>query len=261
VISAEALDAGFHGFYNLVALGNVGVINSAPGRPGADPRVRRAMFHAIKPEVIYQRAFPGAGALASNEIFPKFSGWHTGTAPLGYDPEKARALLKQARADGYDGQVSWLDGQDPASRTTSLAVKAMLENVGFDVQLDLVRSIADQTAKVAVSKSYDVAGWGMSWREAGPFGRIYATLHTKGNARYGMAGSPAMSGLIEELQGAGTVEQERAVMGRIQQQWNQDVPALIFGPQPELVAWQPDVQGVVGTVNSMVLLHDAWIAR
>ncbi|MFI0355346.1 ABC transporter substrate-binding protein [Actinomadura sp. 9N407] len=261
VLAQEALDAGYHGFYNLVALGNVGVINSAPGRPGADPRVRKAMFHAIKPEVIYQRAFPGASGLASNEIFPKFSGWHTGVKPLAYDPEKARALLKQAKAGGYDGKVSWLDGQDPASRTTSLAVKAMLENVGFDVQLDLVRSIADQTAKVAINKSYDISGWGMSWREAGPFGRMYATLHSKGNARYGMADTPKMSALIEELQSAGAVEQEREVMGRIQQQWNEDVPALIFGPQPELVAWQKNVQGVIGTVNAMVLLNDAWIAK
>ncbi|MEW2352180.1 ABC transporter substrate-binding protein [Spirillospora sp. NPDC029432] len=261
VITQEALDAGYHGFYNLVALGNVGVINSAPGRPGADARVRKAMFHAIKPEVIYQRAYPGTSSLASNEVFPKFSTWHTGAPALAYDPEKARRLLKEAKADGYDGKVSWLDGQDPASRTTALAVKAMLENVGFDVELDLVRSIADQTAKVAVRKSYDISGWGMSWREAGPFGRMYATLHTKGNARFGMPASPEMSGLIEELQSAETPEAERAVMGRIQQRWNEDVPALVFGPQPELLAWQKEVRGVIGSVNSMVLLDDAWIAR
>jgi peptide/nickel transport system substrate-binding protein len=76
-----------------------------------------------------------------------------------------------------------------------------------------------------------------------------------------MAATPQMSGLIEQLQSAGTVEQERAVMGRLQAQWNQDVPALVFGPQPELLAWQPNVRGVAGTVNSMVLLDDAWIAR
>lgn len=261
VIAQEALDGGLHGFYNLVALGNIGVINSTPGRPGADPRVRKAMFHAIKPEVIYQRAYPGTTRLASTEIFPEFSTWHTGTPPLAYDPARARRLLKEARADGYDGKISWLDGQDPASRTTSLAVKAMLENVGFDVKLDLVRSVADQTAKVAVRKSYDIAGWAMSWREAGPYGRIFATLHTKGTSRYGMPTSPEMSALIEQLQGAESPERQRAVMGRIQQRWNEDVPALIFGPQPELLAWRPEVRGVVGTVNSMVLLHDAWIAR
>ncbi|TDC86896.1 ABC transporter substrate-binding protein [Actinomadura sp. 7K507] len=256
----DALKAGHHGYLSMVALGNAAVINALPGHPGADPRVRKAMHHAIHPEAIYQRAYPGTG-LASNALFPDFSVWHTDAKPLPYDPGKARRLLREAKADGFDGKVSWLDSQDPASRTTALAGKAMLENVGFDVELDLVRSVSDQITKVAVRKSYDVAGWALSWREAGPFARMYATLHAEGNLTVGMATTPAMSALIEELRGAETTEDQRAVMGRIQQQWNQDVPALVLGPQPELVAWPDTVHGVVGTVNSMVLLDDAWIAQ
>jgi peptide/nickel transport system substrate-binding protein len=90
---------------------------------------------------------------------------------------------------------------------------------------------------------------------------MYATLHAKGNLTVGMATTPKMSALIEELRSAGTQEEQRAVMGRVQAQWNEDVPALVFGPQPELVAWTDDVHGVVGTVNSMVLLDDAWLAK
>lgn len=260
VVVQKALKDGKHGYLSMVALGNVAVINATPGHPGADPRVRKAMHYAMQPEVIYRRAYPGTG-LASNALFPEFSVWHTGVKPLPYDPDKARELLKQAKADGYDGKVTWLDAQDPASRTTALAAKAMLENVGFDVELDLVRSIADQITKVSVRKSYDVSGWGISWREAGPFGRMYATLHGKGNLTVGMPTTPKMSALIEELRGAGSLEDQRAVMGRVQEQWNEDVPALVFGPQPELVAWTDDVHGVVGTVNSMVLLDDAWLAK
>ncbi|MEV5824573.1 ABC transporter substrate-binding protein [Spirillospora sp. NPDC052242] len=260
VIVRDALEAGHSGFLNMVALGNVAVINATPGHPGADPRVRRAMHLALQPEVIYRRAYPGTG-LASNALFPGFSRWHTGVEPLPYDPDRARELLAAAKADGYDGKVTWLDAQDPASRTTALAAKAMLESVGFDVELDLVRSIADQITKVSVKKTYDVSGWGISWREAGPFARMYATLHAEGNLTVGMATTPEMSALIEDLRGADGEEAQRAVMGRIQEQWNRDVPALVFGPQPELIAWPDRVRGVTGTVNSMVLLDDAWLAR
>ena len=256
----KALKAGHHGYLSMVALGNAAVINALPGHPGADPRVRKAMHYALQPEVVYRRAYPGTG-LASNAVFPEFSVWHTDSEPLPYDPGKARRLLREAKADGYDGKVSWLDSQDPASRTTALAAKAMLENVGFDVELDLVRSVADQITRVSVRKSYDVAGWALSWREAGPFARMYATLHSEGNLTVGMPTSPQMSALIEELRGAGTTGEQKAVMGRIQQQWNEDVPALVLGPQPELFAWPDTVHGVVGTSNSMVLLDDAWLAR
>ncbi|WP_246342940.1 ABC transporter substrate-binding protein [Actinomadura verrucosospora] len=256
----KALKAGEHGFLSMVSLGNVAVINATAGHPGADPRVRRAMAYAIKPEVIYERAYPGTG-LASSALFPESSALHTAAAPLPYDPGKARELLKQAKADGYDGKVTYLDAQDPASRTTALAIKAMLENAGFKVELDLVRSVADQTSKVAVRRDYDVSGWGISWRDSGPFGRMYATLHAKGNLTVGMATTPEMSGLIEELRGAATLDQQRGVTARVQRQWNEDVPALVFGPQPELVAWPETVHGVAGTTNSMVLLGDAWISK
>ncbi|MEV0969225.1 ABC transporter substrate-binding protein [Microtetraspora glauca] len=255
----KALGDGFHGYMNLVALGNVGVINASEGRPGADPRVRQALFHAIKPEVIYQRSYNGAG-VASNEVFPDFSRWHTDNASLAYDPDKARELLKQAKADGFDGKITYLGRQDPSARATALAIKSMLESVGFQVELDLVRAVADQITKVAVNKDYDVAGWGISWREAGPYGRMFATLHSKGNLSVGMHTGPEMDALIDEFQVAETEDEQRAIMGRIQKQWNTDVPALVYGPTPEFLAWQKNVHGVEDSVNSMILLDDAWIA-
>lgn len=260
LVVQKALDAGYHGFMNMVALGNVAVINAAKGRPGADARVRQAMFHAINPDVIYQRAYSGV-LQGSSEIFPSFSRWHTGTKPLAYDPDKAKQLLEQAKADGFDGKIKYLDAQDPASQATALAIKAMLESVGFQVELDLVRTPTDQITRVAAKRDYDMSGWGLSWREAGPYGRMFTTLHSEGNATVGMATTPEMDALIEEFQGAATPEEQRAVMARIQEQWNKDVPALVFGPMPEFVAWPKTVHGVEGTVNSMILLDDAWIGQ
>ncbi|WP_199522349.1 ABC transporter substrate-binding protein [Geodermatophilus marinus] len=254
----EALSAGTSGFLNLVALGNVAVINASEGRPGADPRVRQAMFQAVNPELVMQRAFEGAG-IASNAIFPEYSRWHTGVDPLPYDPEAARALLEAAKADGFDGRITHLDGSDPASRATALAVQASLEAVGFEVETELLPTVADQIARVAVNRDYDVAGWGISWREAGPYGRMYATLHEEGNLTVGMPTTPEMSALITEFQGAGTEEEQREIMGRIQEQWNTDVPALVFAPTPEFLVWSDAVHGAEGTVNSMILLDDAWL--
>ncbi|WP_211434991.1 ABC transporter substrate-binding protein [Blastococcus sp. DSM 46786] len=254
----QALDEGTSGFLNLVALGSVAVINADEGRPGADPRVRQAMFQAIDPELVVQRAYGGAG-IASTAVFPEYSRWHTDVEPLPHDPEAARALVEEAKADGFDGRITYLDAQDPASRATALAVKASLEAVGFEVETDLVPTVADQVNRVAVNRNYDVAGWGISWREAGPYGRMYATLHEEGNLTVGMPTSPEMSALINEFQGAGTEDEQSEIMGRIQEQWNIDVPALVYGPTPEFLMWSDDLHGVEDTVNSMVLLDDAWL--
>jgi peptide/nickel transport system substrate-binding protein len=109
-------------------------------------------------------------------------------------------------------------------------VRASLEAVGFEVQTDLVPTVADQLARVAVNRDHDVAGWGISWREAGPYGRMHATLHDGRNLTVGMPTTPEMSALIDEFQGAATEEEQRGVMGRVRERWNTDVPALVHGP-------------------------------
>ena len=255
----ERLTAGSSGFLNMVALGSVAAINASEGRPGSDPRVRKAMQMAIDPNVIQERTFDGAG-VASSAIFPEYSRWHTDVAPLPHDPDQARALLDQAKAEGYDGKIVYSDGQDPASRQAALAVKASLEAVGFTVELDLLRSVADQTRKAQADQDYDVIGWGISWREAGPFARMFTTLHSEGNSTVGMATSPEMDALFAEFQTAASEQQQHEIMGRIQQQWNELVPALVYGPIPELVTWSDTVHGIEGSSNSLVLLDDAWVA-
>lgn len=254
----QALDAGHSGFLNMVALGNVAVINATEGRPGADPRVRKAMHHAIDPDLVRERAFEGAG-VASNAIFPEFSQWHTDTDPLPYDPEQAEKLLAEAKADGFDGTIRYADGQDPASRATALTVKSSLEAVGFEVELDLTRATADHISKIAIEQDYDVAGWGISWREAGPYDRMFATLHSAGNLSVGMPTSSEMDALFDEFRQAETMQEQRAIMSQIQEQWNKDLPALVFGPTAEFIVWSDAVHGVVDNTNSMILLGQAWL--
>lgn len=99
----QAVQAKSSGYLNMVALGNVATINAGKGRPGADPRVRKAMFMAIDPKLVTARAFNGAG-VASNEIFPDYSIWHTDAKPLPHDLEQAKRLLAEVKADGFEAR-------------------------------------------------------------------------------------------------------------------------------------------------------------
>jgi peptide/nickel transport system substrate-binding protein len=256
----EVLGQDTPGFLSMVALANVAVVNASKGRAGEDPRVRQAMALAIDPELIFQRAYGGAG-LASNEIFPDYSTWHSGADALEVDPEKARELVAEAKADGFDGKVKYVDGADKASRATAVAVEASLEAVGFEVDVHLARSVQEQIVTVAVERDYDLAGWGISWREAGPFGRMFATLHSKGNLTVGMPTGAGFDELFAEFQAAATPEEQRDVIARIQEEWNEQVPAVVFGPMPEFMAFGPQLRGVTDTTNSMVLLDDAWLTE
>ncbi|MDF1604682.1 ABC transporter substrate-binding protein [Nocardioides sp. YIM 152315] len=252
------LDDETGGYLNLLAGGNVALINAEEGRPGADPRVRQAMALAIDPAAINERAFQGHG-LAGSTLFLDYSRWHTTTTGPDHDPDRAEALLEEAKADGYDGTVHYVDGSDPASRAVALTVKASLEAVGFTVDLDLKRSVADQITAVAVNRDYDVTGWGLNLREGDPFSPLYAALDSSSSSTFGMATSPELDGLLSELMAAPDADAQLDVMDRIQQQLDTQVPILTWGPIAELNAWRPGVHGVVGTISSMVLFSKAWV--
>jgi peptide/nickel transport system substrate-binding protein len=248
------------GYVNMVAAANVALINATEGRPGSDIRVRQAMSLAIDPELINQRAFEGAG-LYGDQLFGDYSLWHTDTDGPEHDPEKAKELVEAAKADGWDGNIEYIDATDAASNATSQAVKASLEAVGMSVKLRPMRTITEQISAIVIDRDYDVAAWGLNYREADPFSKMFATMHSAGTQVYGMHTSAEMDGMLEEFQSTPDREDQIQVMDRIQQEYNDSVPFLNWGPFSEYIVWGKDVHGVTGTANSMVRLADAWIAQ
>jgi peptide/nickel transport system substrate-binding protein len=249
-----ALEEGSSGYVNLTNAGSAAVINAQKGHPGADPRVRKALHLAVDSEIFRARVFAGKG-IVSKDLFSDASVWNTGVTSLPYDPDEARKLLDEAKADGYDGKI-----RVSGSSEVLLTLTSLFEAVGFEVEGEEVKNPADQIKAVAIDRDYDVASWGLSIREAGPFGRMYALFGSEGNLTVGMHTGPEMDGLLSELQAAATLEEQKEVLGRIQEQWNEDVPALLFNPAVEMVAWKDELHGVVDTAASIVLLQDAWLS-
>lgn len=254
----DILDEDLNGYANTTPASNAALINAAEDRPGHDRRVRKAMQLAVQPQVLMDRAFDGKGE-GTSAIFPEHSRWESETGGLPHDPERAKELVEEAKADGFDGTIDYVGASDPGGRDTAMTAKAQLEAVGFEVNVDLMRTIADQIERIGVEQDYDVGKWGLSFREADPFTKMFATMHSEGNQVYSMHTSDEMDSLIEEFQAAADFEDQHEIMDRIQQQVNEDVPYLTWGPFVEVTAWDSDVQGVVGGSNSMLMFDQAWV--
>ncbi|MBM0127596.1 ABC transporter substrate-binding protein [Pimelobacter simplex] len=253
------LGEGVRGYSNLVAISDTALINASEGRPGADPRVRRALQLAIDPEIVRNRVYDGHG-YSSPRIFPEYSRWYTPDVKvLEPDTNEAKKLLEAAKADGYDGKITYLDSNTSASRDTGQVIKAVLESVGFKVEIELVQTIADLVSRMAVERDYDLAGWGLNYREADPYSKMFATLHSTGTQTYGMATSPEMDAALEKLQGAPDDATAREALGEIQQAYNDTVPFLTWMPFAEVSFWADNVHGIKGASNSMILFDQAWV--
>lgn len=257
--AAAILGLGGGHYVNITSANNVALINAGAGHPGADVRVRQALQAATDPGFMMRKAY-GATATGSSDLFPENTRWASDVSGPEYDQERAKKLLKEAMADGYDGKIRYLESSEPSSRDSALAVKAQLEAVGFAVELDLVDNVVTQFTKVAIDGDYDVAAWGLVYREADPYPKMFATLHSEGNQVYGTHTDPEMDALIEQLLDPADVDGTRKVMAQIQERWNTDVPFLNWGAYADVNAWSSSVHGVLGASNSMVQLGNAWIS-
>ena len=114
------------------------ILNAKEG-PFADKRVRQAANYAINKEAIVNDVLEGTATVAAGPTPPAFAwAYNEELEPYPYDPEKAKALIAEAGADGAELTFYVTEGGsgmlDPVPMGT--AIQADLQAVGFDVKIE-----------------------------------------------------------------------------------------------------------------------------
>ncbi|ROO60807.1 peptide/nickel transport system substrate-binding protein [Micromonospora sp. Llam0] len=226
--------------------------------PTADKRVRQAVAAAIDLETLKQRVYGGAGFMSS-ALISEDSRWYDGVEGPAYDIERARDLVEQAKADGWDGRirVSCHTGLP----TWGTAVQGMLEAAGMQVDLTDQQEIAANTSAVIVRKDFDLACFGSSISDAEPFFALNrdfnSTYVTTGGGNFSGYVNPTVDEAIAAGRGAGSEAEVKAAISTIARAYAEDVPFLALTAQPEVVLISDEVGDVLQSVNTVVLLGRA----
>ncbi|MGV6846771.1 MAG: ABC transporter substrate-binding protein, partial [Marinibacterium sp.] len=114
------------------------ILNAKDG-PMADKRVRQAANYAINKEAIVNDVLEGTAEVAAGPTPPAFAwAYNSDLDPYPYDPDKARALLAEAGAEGAKLTFYVTEGGsgmlDPVAMGT--AIQADLAAVGLDVTIE-----------------------------------------------------------------------------------------------------------------------------
>lgn len=245
----------YNGFMEVVGGGSTLMVNSAKGHPGEDVRVRQALSYALDRKLWMQRT-NGDHGLPNGALVPAL--WDYGVdTDEHYDPEKAKQLLDEAKADGYDGKISYLGQSDQQSQAAAVVVKAMLEKVGFTVETDLLRNVTDQTTRVYVERDFDLATSALSMTQEDPYGRLSTMFSSTSPANAAGYSNPEMDKLIGELEAA-DADQQKDILGQINTLWLDNVPMIALADGAVFYPWGDNVHGLQPTAEQMLLFDEAW---
>ncbi|HWL44782.1 MAG TPA: ABC transporter substrate-binding protein [Ilumatobacter sp.] len=260
-LRAEAVAAGYEGAAMMYNSAFTLMPNAGSGHT-ADLRVRQAMAYAIDPEVINQRAWGGDGWAGSGLIHEDSVSLEP-TTGLSYDPERARELLDEYKAEtGWDGSIEGLAAAQPASNVeAALAVAAMLNAVGFNVQANVDTPPADLFYRVGVEKNFElVLSWGVYTGEAVLWNSLRQWQSDNPANPNGFA-SEAYDAGLDALRSAPDQAAYQAALGQIQVAIDTDIPFVIYGSDLGLSLLNPAVHGVKRHQAGAFIFDQAYIEQ
>ena len=107
-------------------------------KPFDDIRVRQALNMATDKQAILDAVFQGAGAVAKNPIPPTIWSYNDAVRDYPYDPDRARALLREAGAEGLKTNIWAMPVQrpyNPNARRMAEIIQEDWANVGVEAEI------------------------------------------------------------------------------------------------------------------------------
>jgi peptide/nickel transport system substrate-binding protein len=112
------------------------IILHADGGPTKDVRVRQALNYAVDKKALADGLFEGFAQISPGQLLsPSFFGFNTDVQAYPYDPEKAKALLKEAGATGATVELIGTAGRWLKDREIVEAVAAFWDKVGIKTKV------------------------------------------------------------------------------------------------------------------------------
>jgi peptide/nickel transport system substrate-binding protein len=231
------------------------IYSGDPARPTANVNLRRAMALAMDPKLMNQRTAGGVG-LPTDRIIWDESPISPGVPGVGYDPEQAKQLVAAEKAKGFDGKIDVLcSSLDP---DPGVAIKGLLEAVGFQVNLELVDP-NQSTPRIYIEQNYQIACSGTSMQDASPV--VSLNRWWGPTNRYTGFRDDEFNADLAQLRAAFTEDETKAALAKLQQRWNEVMPAVVYAAAEQGVAWNPKLKGLVFNHDAVFSLAKAYLEQ
>jgi peptide/nickel transport system substrate-binding protein len=224
-----------------------------PG-PWQDARVRKAMNYAIDMDTIIKTVLEGYGQVLGVPLEKEAFGFNPNVKWYGYDPERAKALLREAgHQNGFEITLHVPNRRYMNDIEVVQAMAQMLGKVGIKAKVE-VGEQSVYTTKWRQRQLLPV--YMVAWGGAGIFDGdlLVNSLHSK--SALAIHKNEALDKILEDAQGSNDPEKRKALYWKAQEMIYEDAPIIkayqqahIFGISNRL-DWTP-------WIDNMLFLYDA----
>ncbi|WP_417807705.1 ABC transporter substrate-binding protein [Thioclava sp.] len=209
------------------------ILNCASG-PFKDKRVRQAANYAINKEALVNDVLEGTATVAAGPTPAAFAWAHDDSLqPYPYDPEKAKALIKEAGAEGAEVVFYVTDGGsgmlDPVPMGT--AIQADLKAVGLNAKIETFEwnTFLGKVNPGLDANNTHVDMAEMAWMTNDPDTLPYLALRTdawpdKGGFNSGYYSNPEVDKLLNEARSSTDQAKRAELYKKMQQIVHDDAP-------------------------------------
>lgn len=210
--------------------------------PFNNKKLRQAVVQAVNKEELFQAAFMGLGEV-TDQRYPKGHDWYfEGLHTPPYDPEKARALLKEA---GYKGEtIDFLVHSSAVDQAKATALQAQLKRIGMNMRIKLVDTGQYRSLPRKGEYAFRFDGGTLYPDPLMAYGeyRCEPDLSKRAQNTSGYC-NKEMDAWIEKAEKEANPETRRELVRKIVARWIEDMPEIQVGYAPQFYAHRDHVKG------------------
>jgi peptide/nickel transport system substrate-binding protein len=215
-------------------------INTLKEGPLQDKRVRQALNYAIDKEAIIKGILKGSAIQTPTIVSPLAFGYDGSIKPYPYDPEKAKALLKEAGYEkGFKLTVNSPSGRYPNDKEVAGAINEMLKKVEIDTNL-VIQESGTYVSKFIKHELEGIFLIGMSYLYY-DVDSSYAFLDP--NNPYCHYHNPGIYSLVQEAQAIMDLDKRKIVASELQKRMHEEATHIFLYNQIDNYGVSKKVKG------------------
>ncbi len=219
--------------------------------PFDDVRVRKAMNYAVNYEDIVKYVLNGNGEALKGPYMPKGFGYNDKLPGYGYDPEKAKQLLKEA---GYENGFEVVIDAKADEKAAAEAVANQLREVGVKASVR-VWDYGVLKEKIKEGNRLMIASnWGNGSLD--PTGILQPKFKTGGRGNYSFYSNKRVDELMEKAMVETDQAKRKQYWQEVQEMVYEDAPMIFGYITKEIYAQRANVTNWKPSPDGRINLHD-----